>query len=257
MESEKIIYLVVSIIFIIVLLFITFFIIYFTFFKKKNQYIKEKKEIEIYLQNEINKTKIEIKDQTLTEVSRELHDNIGQIFSVVKMQLNNLKKSPTINASDLDSIIDNVSNGIEEIRFISKIINKDITLKENLIVAIKNDLERIERLKKIKCSFQSECENLHINVEHELILYRIFQESITNSLKHSESYEIAVTIKNEENFIVIKIIDNGIGLSTKNIDGTGITNMKSRAKLIGAIFSIKSNTKGTEVIVKYPNDKLM
>jgi signal transduction histidine kinase len=251
MDSKEVIYLITIIVFILLLVFITFFIFYYSFFKKKNQFIKKKIELELHLQSELSKAKMEIKDQTLSEVSRELHDNIGQIFSVVKMQLNYIKNKQNIQSEDINEIIENVSNGIEELRFISKIINRDITLKDNIIISIKNDLERIERLKKIKCIFNSEFENIDMIIEHELILYRIFQEAITNSIKHSESSEIQVKVFNNNSNFVLEIIDKGIGFQSNINDGSGLFNMKTRAKLIGATIFIESNN-GTKITINYP-----
>ena len=88
MERKEIQLLVISLSIVFLTLLIILLVIFFYFLKKKNNYLVEKMESELYFQSELIKTRIEIKDQTLSEISKELHDNIGQIVSVGIMQLN-------------------------------------------------------------------------------------------------------------------------------------------------------------------------
>ncbi|HJY12123.1 MAG TPA: histidine kinase, partial [Flavobacterium sp.] len=108
-------------------------------------------ESELYFQSELIKTRIEIKDQTLSEISKELHDNIGQIVSVGIMQLNiYLDSGKPIQANELNDLKGILAKSLDEIRILSRIINKDNLLHSNFIEAIKQDLERIKKLKNIQ-----------------------------------------------------------------------------------------------------------
>lgn len=106
-------------------------------------------EADLYFQSELIKTRIEIKDQTLSEISKELHDNIGQIVSVGIMQLNMcLNSEKPIQRNELSDLKDILAKSLDEIRILSRIISKDNLLQSNFIEAIKQDLERIKKLKK-------------------------------------------------------------------------------------------------------------
>ena len=88
MQREEIQLLIISFSIVVFTLLITLFIIFFFFQKKKSKFLIDKMESELLFQSELTKSKIEIKEQTLTNISRELHDNIGQILSVALLQMN-------------------------------------------------------------------------------------------------------------------------------------------------------------------------
>jgi len=100
--------------------------------KKKTKFLTDKLEAELLFQSELTKSKIEIKEQTLTNVSRELHDNIGQILSVALMQMNILiENNNNYTISELTKIKDLVTKSLNEIRLLSKIMNGDVFLNTN------------------------------------------------------------------------------------------------------------------------------
>ncbi len=227
---------------------------FFLLFEEKNNYQVEKMESELYFQSELIKTQIEIKDQTLSEISKELHDNIGQIISVGIMQLNMyVQFEKLISNDELSDLKDILAKSLDEIRMLSRIINKDNLLETNFIEAIKQDLERIKKLKNIKYQYTFTGEIPQINVKHELFIYRIFQEALHNSLKHSHSDSFEIKLRNTSDFFILKIKDFGIGYDTLQTNsGLGLNNMKLRAKLIGAKLLINTTPFGTTVTLQYP-----
>ncbi|WP_230407902.1 sensor histidine kinase [Flavobacterium hydrocarbonoxydans] len=211
-------------------------------------------ESELYFQSELIKTRIEIKDQTLSEISKELHDNIGQIISVGIMQLNMYTQDEkAIQPNELNDLKEVLAKSLDEIRVLSRIINKDNLLQTNFIQTIRQDLERIKKLKNIQYHYEFIGEIPEINVEHELFIYRIFQETLHNSLRHSHSEKYEVSIVTSESFFKLIMKDFGIGYDAQLVSfGSGLNNMKLRAKLIGATLIIETNTSGTTVTLEYP-----
>ncbi|WP_244511710.1 sensor histidine kinase [Flavobacterium anhuiense] len=213
----------------------------------------EKMEADLYFQSELVKTRIEIKDQTLSEISKELHDNIGQIISVAIMQLNICISSKDVQINELKDLKTLLAKSLDELRILSRIINKDNLLQNNFLEAIQQDLERIKKLKKIKFNFKQIGVVPTINKEHELIIYRIFQEALHNSLKHSRSDLFDVHIETTDSLFKLKLKDFGIGYDLeKSNSGIGLNNMKLRAKLIGAELILNSDSTGTSVTIEYP-----
>ncbi|PWB21750.1 sensor histidine kinase [Flavobacterium sp. HTF] len=253
MERKEIQLLVISLGIVFFTLLVTLLVIFFYFLKKKNNYLVEKMESEMYFQSELIKTRIEIKDQTLSEISKELHDNIGQIISVAIMQLNIGIHNKNISISELKDLKDVLAKSLDELRILSRIINKDNLLQHNFLEAIQQDLERIKKLKKIKYNFNRIGTFPIINEEHELIIYRIFQEALHNSLKHSRSDLFNVDIETTAAVFRLKLKDFGIGYDLTNSNsGLGLSNMKLRAKLIGAKLIMTSDQTGTSVNLEYP-----
>ena len=258
MDREEIQLLVILLSIVFFTLLVVLFVLFFYFQKKKTQFLIDKMESEIHFQSELIKTRVEIKDQTLTEISKELHDNIGQIISVAIMQLNMfVENEKPITSEELEELKQIMAKSLDEIRILSRIINKDNLINTNFIESIKNDFKRIEKLKNIECKLHINCDFPKINVEHELILYRIFQESIHNSLKHSSSKKIEMEINcNENEFLTVKLKDFGDGFDTNETHkGLGLNNIKFRAKLIGANLTLLSDKNGTEIFLQYNLNK--
>lgn len=253
MERKEIQLLVISLGIVFFTLIVILLVIFFYFLKKKNKFLVEKMEADLYFQSELVKTRIEIKDQTLSEISKELHDNIGQIISVAIMQLNICISSKDVQINELKDLKTLLAKSLDELRILSRIINKDNLLQNNFLEAIQQDLERIKKLKKIKFNFKQIGAVPTINKEHELIIYRIFQEALHNSLKHSRSDLFDVHIETTDSLFILKLKDFGIGYDLeKSNSGIGLNNMKLRAKLIGAELILNSDSTGTSVTIEYP-----
>lgn len=257
MERKEVQLLVISLGIVFFTLLVILLVIFFYFLKKKNTYLVEKMESELYFQSELVKTRIEIKDQTLSEISKELHDNIGQIVSVGIMQLNMyINNGQPIYSNEQNDLKQILAKSLDEIRILSRIINKDNLLQTNFIEAIKQDLERIKKLKNIQYNYNFTGQIPEINQEHDLFIYRIFQEALHNSLKHSHSDLFEVEITTTETVFCLKFRDFGIGYDPLQINsGIGLNNMKLRAKLIGAVLIMQSDAAGTTVTLQYPLTK--
>ena len=255
MEREDIQLLIISFSIVLFTLLLTLFVLFFFFQKKKSKFLMDKMEADLFFNSELTKSRIEIKEQTLTNVSRELHDNIGQILSVALMQMNMIIENDSeYSKKELKNIKELVNKSLNEIRILSKIMNGDIFVTTNFIEAVSEDLERIKELKKIKCKLSVEGEVQKINKEHETIIYRILQESISNILRHSHSETITIEILFTENNCKINIMDTGKGFDLETYaKGAGLLNIKTRTELIGAKFNISSFLKkGTNLMIDYP-----
>lgn len=254
MEREEIQLLIISSSIVLFTLLTTVFILFYYFQKKKSEFLLDKIESELIFQSELVKSKIEIKEQTLTNVSRDLHDNIGQILSVALMEMNMmLEQKDNFSRCQLVETKQLISKSLNEIRILAKLINGDVTIDSNFIDAVSDDLERIQKFKNIECSLELEGEVVSLNNEHETIIYRILQESISNILKHSQSEVIDLKIKFINQICTIEISDKGRGFSVDSCKkGSGLLNMKTRAKLIGANLSIASSPQGSKITIQYP-----
>ena len=185
MQPEEIQLLAITLSLVLLTLLIILFVVFFFFQKKKTSFLIEKMESELHFQSELVKTRIEIKDQTLSEISKELHDNIGQILSVAIMQVNMYSSTDKpISKNEFADLREILGKSLDEIRILSRVINRDNFSDLNFIEAIELDFERIRKLKKIECLFSIKGKIPVINKEHELIIYRIFQEAIHNVLRH-------------------------------------------------------------------------
>lgn len=254
MQREEIQLLIISFSIVLFTLLLTVFILFSFFQKKKTKFLTDKLVAELLFQSELTQSKIEIKEQTLTDVGRELHDNIGQILSVALMQMNIItERKEQCSHKELKNLKELVNKSLNEIRVLSKSLNGELFLDTNFIKAISDDLNRIKAFKKIDCKIDIVGEIIEINNQHQTIIYRMLQESISNILRHSHSNIIIITILFTKNSCKIEVIDKGKGFDFVNcVKGSGLSNIKTRAELIDASFNIISDNNGTILKIDYP-----
>ena len=228
---------------------VVFLIILFTVFqRRKNKLLLEREENKKRYEKEIAETQIEIREETLRNISWELHDNIGQLLTLAKIQMQHA--SP----ENMEEISQTITRSLTEIRALSKSINPDfinnIRLKEALVL----EVERFNRLNYIESTLVITGEEKIINQKHGIIIFRMLQEFFSNTIKHSKGTKLDVYVSYNEDVIEIVAKDNGVGfeMNKKNIKGIGLQNIKARAKLIKAVVKMKSKPqKGTSLIINY------
>jgi len=243
--------------FIVVILFLTSFAIIFfiTFQKRKNKLLYEKFEAEKRFETELAQSKIEIQEQTLKNVSWELHDNIGQLLSVANMQLNILTgKVDADTKQSVKDIKEVVSNSLQEVRSLSKSLNNEVISYTGIEASIENELARFERLNNLNTEITTTGEFFDVIEKDSIILFRIIQEFFSNVIKHSHASKITVLIQYLSEELYIEIKDNGGGFNQEEVTkSSGLLNMESRAALINTKFSLNSVLgEGTSLTLNYP-----
>lgn len=212
------------------------------FFRAKRKSFLEKQEAKLNFQKELNKVSSEIQTQTLDNIGRELHDNIGQLLAVTKIHADNISEDqPSEPITEMSNIL---GQTIQEVRYLSQSLNKDRFEKIGFEDTLTLEAERINKLKGIQ--FNLTCKNekeFELDKGRGLILFRIIQEFISNTLKYSRADQIDFSIEYSSFEMTVEGRDNGVGFDMKDqlsSKGSGILNMNNRAKLIGAILHLKS-----------------
>ncbi|WP_235016245.1 sensor histidine kinase [Aquimarina sp. AU474] len=215
----------------------------------------DKLKAEQRFEDEIFKSRIEIQEQALKNVSWELHDNIGQLLSTAVMQINIM--STNIDAKASESLLDVrklVGDSLQEIRNLSKTLNHEVIQNVGLEKSIRVELKRFEKLNFLTTKFEVKGEEVHIDPKDEIILYRIVQEFFSNSIKHAEASNMYVELSYTPEQLKITIQDDGVGFDMKSVQAnSGLLNMKSRATLVKATFDLETAPeKGVLLILSYP-----
>ncbi|WP_339700142.1 ATP-binding protein [uncultured Marixanthomonas sp.] len=241
----------------ILLLLVAVIITLFTVFvRRKNKLLEEQERTKKAFEKELSETQIEIREETLRNISWELHDNIGQLMTLAKIQAQMAKTRP----ETLDEVADTIGKGIHELRTLSKLINPEALKSLDLVEALSMEIERFNRLEFIKSYILVSGKQYEIDSEKEVIIFRILQEFFSNTIKHSKASNLNVEVDYKADQLVISAQDNGVGFaSDADFSGIGMKNMKNRAKVIGAELNITSEKdKGTALKLnyKYNSDKL-
>ncbi len=125
-----------------------------------------------------------------------------------------------------------------------------------LISAIEWHARHFESNTGIVCRFDSQIENLELDRERSTAIFRIYQEAMTNILRHARASKVTILIEQEENEFVLEVTDNGRGIRQDEAVGShslGIVGMRERAHSIGGTLEITGQAdKGTTIIFRVP-----
>ncbi len=203
-------------------------------------------------------SQLEIQEQTLQRVSRDIHDNISLSLTLTKLNL------LTIEWSSIEQIrkqvklsLESLSQSIEGLNDVSKLLSSDIIANLGLIAAVERETERVNVTNIVALSLDISGEPVFLNTDTELIIFRIIQESINNMLKHSQATAGKISLDYGKNILQVHIMDNGIGMPSPEVikgkpTSSGLQNIKARLKVLGGISHIKNDSVGTYIIYKIP-----
>ncbi|WP_432411158.1 sensor histidine kinase [Rasiella sp. SM2506] len=207
------------------------------FVRRKNKFLLEQQITKEAYERELSEIQIEIREETLRNISWELHDNIGQLMTLAKIQVQLTKEKP----ETIDEASKTIGKAISEIRMLSKLINPEAIKNLSLPEAVRLEMERFNRMDFIKATYHIIGSSFSIGSDKEIIVFRILQEFFSNTIKHSKATTLDVSLTYTENELLINAQDNGIGFQDEiDYSGIGIKNMTNRAKVIGADFKISS-----------------
>ncbi|OWK72956.1 hypothetical protein CBW16_11975 [Flavobacteriaceae bacterium JJC] len=240
----------------IIILFVVLMMvaIYGVFVKKRSQLMLTQQRKDAVFEQELAISQVEIQEQTLNYIGQELHDDLGQKLSVARLMTNKIALSSDEDRKQIAEEINLlVGECIQDIRNLSKVFITKQIKQFGFIESVEREIFRIKRLELMQVDYHINNHDLKINSDHALILFRIVQECINNVIKHSKSKEIQLLVEDQPEFIKINVNDNGIGfIDRPDSEGSGLRNMKSRAKIINAEFSINSvENGGTKVTIIY------
>lgn len=245
----------------IILVFISIGVAFMLFYRnRKLRFVAENQQLAERMKTELLNIRTEVQEQTLHHVCQELHDNIGQKLSVVRIYINRLEtvKTEQSDKTELKDISETLGDTIEELRGIVNTLNPDAVKKRKLVEALRLEQGRINQSKVVTCDIEVEGASTELNDDKEdLIIYRICQEFIQNSLKHSGCDKITILLNFSETDFELSIADNGKGFAFENPDmqlgGNGLTNMQNRAGIINAKLRFEHNVpNGFKLILSLP-----
>jgi PAS domain S-box-containing protein len=209
--------------------------------EKLNQYLNEARENERAL------------------ISREIHDQLGQSMTALKLDLNWMHKyintSPEAMAK-LEGMIELVSNTIKDVQRISSDLRPGILDDLGLAAAIEWYSSEFEKRSGIKCSLKFD-DSIFGDSQKNLLLFRVLQEALTNIIRHANASSVTIKLHQTQKGTTLVIQDNGIGITREKVESTkslGLIGMRERIRQFGGKVNISSGKEqGTKLIVFIPN----
>jgi PAS domain S-box-containing protein len=213
---------------------------------------------------QLTKKLIQAQEEERKRVSRELHDEVGQLMFTLKINLEIIKRGFPQGNTELKDIFDNamrlVDQTASEIRTISSHLHPSVLDALGLIPAIKSYIEDCKKRFNTTIEFNYAGFEIRMDCNLETVLYRSIQESLTNVWKHSEATHVKLNLVMSPTMIIAVIKDNGKGFNTPKVSslegsrtGLGILGIRERVALVGGKVKIKSNVgSGTTVRIEIP-----
>ena len=210
-----------------------------------------------------------VKEEERVNLARELHDNLGQSLTGLKMDISWLSKK--INNEALEnhktwidktkSMSDLIDNVIQDVRRISHELRPNLLDYLGLIPALEWYVDDFKKRTDINCKIKVNTKNVILDKSTEISVFRILQEAFTNIIRHAFATNVVLMIKEDENYYLIELSDDGIGISdskTNDIQSLGLTGMKERTiQFNGQLIILGSKNKGTTIIIKIPKRKIV
>jgi PAS domain S-box-containing protein len=225
--------------------------------------ITERKKLEKQLENQQKKRQrditsavIKAQESERSQLGQELHDNVNQVITTVKLYNEMLLDGIGDPKEILQKSIHHLQSCINEIRSISKRLSAPTLGKISLEDSIKELVDSINLTNRLHISFSITGVNKKIiPQDFHLTIYRIIQEQLNNIIKYAEARQVLVIIKNCGEGLYLQIEDDGKGFDTKaKRKGIGITNMETRAEnMHGKLEIISAPGKGCKLVAKFPS----
>lgn len=226
-----------------ILIFLGFTLIFLIIIyrRKQKEYFNQKLLLQENFRKELLQAQLETQEQTFQSLSQELHDNIGQLLSLAKLNMSLVEMSSTTSHESISQTKELLNTAISDLRDISKTLNTEYVKEKDIKESIERELAMLRRTRKFQAAFETTGTPFFIKAERRLILYRMIQESLNNIVKHAGATQINIQMDYKEEVLEIVITDNGIGfdpVTTQN--GVGLMNIRQRSSMIDSKVTINS-----------------
>lgn len=202
------------------------------------------KEIKIKKEHNALKALIEERERTMYGISIEIHNNVNQVLSLARMTLKMIDKFAVPRQKKyIEETTKMLDSAIEDLRNISHSLNSEHLKKRGLQESLEEGTKRLNFTGKIDCKFEVEGMPMSFNEETELILIRIAQEAIQNTLKHAGAQNLWISLNYQERHFQMTIKDDGKGFVVEpsiTWDGMGLQSIYNQSRVIGSQIGIKS-----------------
>ena len=200
------------------------------------------------------------REEDRARMAREIHDELGQALTGLKMDLAWLQQHTRPKQKDLlqkfRDMSDLVDTTIQDVRRIATELRPGMLDDLGLVPAMEWQLQEFQKRSGIRCRFTSDLEEVALDAEETTVLFRILQETLTNVARHAAATRVEVSLEEEQGYVRLQVQDNGRGIMASEVEGSrsfGLLGMRERVLLRSGDFSIQGTPgRGTTVVIKLP-----
>jgi signal transduction histidine kinase len=211
------------------------------------------RSLSVYLQH--------VREEERTRIAREVHDELGQALTSCKLDVSwlasRLPKNLKLLIEKAQSLSVHMDSTIQTVRRIATELRPGILDHLGLVAALEWQANEFQTRTGIKCEIHTSLEDPSLDQEIATAFFRIFQETLTNVIRHAGATQVSVHLKQDAGRIIMDVKDNGRGISPEELykpRSMGLLGMKERAALLGGEFKIGPgrNGQGTRIVVSIP-----
>jgi len=198
------------------------------------------------------------REEERTRVARDLHDQIGQILTAIKLDLTwmgrHLPKGKDELRERLNGTIGLITEGVRSVRKICSGLRPGVLDDLGLAAAIEWQAAEFASRTGIECVVQVPATDVTLEEDQATEFFRIFQECLTNVMRHADAKSVSVTLRADNGDLVLIVADDGKGFVEAEVsDSLGFLGMKERAQVCGGSLDIASSPGiGTTVALRVP-----
>ncbi|ARS35757.1 sensor histidine kinase [Pontibacter actiniarum] len=232
-----------------------------TYQQRRLQHRKELDHLTMAYQREILQARLEAQEQTLLAVSQELHDNLGQQLALIRLHMSTLDMTGTQPPGQKVQFCKEVlDQAVTDLRHLSRRLNSRHVDHQSLPDLLRDLLQSIQKTGVLTATFRLQGQEQNIPAEKKLLVFRMVQEALSNSIRHAAATSIRACLAYHSDKLLLQISDDGKGIKPSELssrvgssEGSGLFNMHYRAKLMGARLLIRrQEPRGTLVSIELP-----
>ena len=241
-QEDILITIVIASVFLVLIGFFLLLIV-FIFLRRQRKFQQERDEMKNRFDQTILKTQLEIQEQTFSHISQEIHDNIGQVLSLVRLNLSTFMEE--VSEEKFEHTDQLLGKAIKDLRDLSHNLQSNRINDIGILESIRQLMATLQKTGRYTTSLEIADSFAGVNKDTDLILFRMIQEIINNIIKHASASAIDIKIESDPSNIKIVVTDNGTGFDTEKLKktghGIGLQNIFNRAKMIHTTVDIQSN----------------
>jgi len=242
-----------------IVLVLIMLIIFFRMRAKKNHIIAEQKIRKLEDEKKLMAAQSVLvgQEKERERIARELHDGIGVLLSTASIHFSSVESKTDRETGDMLKKANKLlREASKEVRQISHNMMPGVLSKFGLLEAIEDLFENVEEAGEIEVDLDITFGDKRLPQNMEIMIYRIIQEMINNTLKHAKATKIAFAVSRTEEMIKMEYRDNGIGFNEEKLPhgkNLGLSGIRSRVEYLGGTVELKSGKgKGTAYFIGIP-----
>ena len=215
---------------------------------------QQRKNIGLYRQSVL--AEITAMEKERARIAADLHDELGPMLSAIKLKIGSFELTDEDDKREAEKTSDHIDILMKRMREISYDLIPNTLIRKGLVVALKQFSDFINEGDGLKINFEASG-NIKADQQKSIHIYRIAQEVINNTIRHSGAKLLNINLKQENGTLFLSTIDNGVGFdhntAAKGEGGIGLRNILNRTEIIGGQMFVESEkNKGTKYTFEIP-----